>query len=439
MSRPDRANGARFARSTAPRTKVSTMRTLLRGLLVTALALCALPLSAQAQPVPEMLPYNGFLADSNGQPVDGTVNLTVRIYETSDSPNPVWQETLQNLPVDAGSFRLDLGLIVPLVQDVQAGRTRYLGLSVNGDAEATPRQRIGAVPYALMAMNSAMLGGAPAELYVTVDRLNQELAGRGYVTEARVRELIAELGGGGGEGGLDAAAVNALIDARGYLTEVQINALIDGRGYLTEADVNALIDAREYLDADGVNALIDARGYVNQAQVEALVDARVAVAIDALRVELRNEIQQAAAAGTPYILGRSAQTSNGRFTFGGVNGIRAANAMCRATFADEATAHLCSYDEVGRALAADSYNADNNFSGQATWSASPVVAGNFNGTYRNTCQNFMYNSADAGTGVQLTARLNQQSDGNGGGVVGHTFEVLAGRACANNLPVLCCR
>ncbi|MCA9547700.1 MAG: hypothetical protein KC613_25025, partial [Myxococcales bacterium] len=340
-------------------------------LLVAALALAIAPLSVQAQAVPEMLPYNGFLADTNGVPVDGGISLTVRVYETSDAPNPIWQETLQNVPVDAGYFRVDLGLIVPLVQDVQNGRTRYLGLSVNGDAEATPRQRIGAVPYALMAMDSAMLGGYPAATFVTVDRLNQELAGRGYVNEARVRELIAELGGGGGEGGLNEAQVNALIDARGYLNQAAIEALIDARGYVTE---------------DQVNALIDARGYVTEAQVNALIDARVANAINELRNELRQEIQQVAqnAAGAPYILGRSAQTSDGRMTFGGQNGLRAANAMCQASFADDATAHLCSYDEVGRALASNSYNANNNFTGVTTWTVAPFERGNFNGSKRNT-------------------------------------------------------
>ena len=159
MSLPVRPS-LNFARLLANRSasKGSTMRSVLR-LLVAALALAIAPLSVQAQAVPEMLPYNGFLADTNGVPVDGGISLTVRVYETSDAPNPIWQETLQNVPVDAGYFRVDLGLIVPLVQDVQNGRTRYLGLSVNGDAEATPRQRIGAVPYALMAMDSAMLGG----------------------------------------------------------------------------------------------------------------------------------------------------------------------------------------------------------------------------------------------------------------------------------------
>ncbi|MCA9546855.1 MAG: hypothetical protein KC613_20760, partial [Myxococcales bacterium] len=166
--------------------------------------------TAQAQNIPQMLPYNGFLADSNGQPVDGTINLTVRIYETSDAPNAIWQEALQNVPVDTGYFRVDLGRIAPLAADVAAGRTRYLGLSVNGDAEAQPRQAIGSVPYALMAGDSALLGGQPPQAFVSVDRLQAELDGRGFVTRQEVERLV-------GEGGLDEAAVNALIDARGYL------------------------------------------------------------------------------------------------------------------------------------------------------------------------------------------------------------------------------
>ena len=414
------------------------MQKVLRWML-TALAVAAVPSLASAQVVPEMLPYQGFLADQNAQPIDGSVNLTFSIYESSDAADAVWQETLQNVPVEAGYFAVDLGRIAPLVAAVVEGRTRYIGISVNGDAEATPRQVIGSVPYALLAGDAALLGGQPAAVFITVDRLNQEFNNRNYVNEARVAQLIAEAVLGGGEGGLDAAAVNALIDARGYLDEVEINALInaliDARGYTDEAAVNALIDARNYVNADGVNALIDARNYLNRADIEALIDARVAVQINNLRQEL---VAQIAAAG-PYILGRSAQTSSGRMSFGGVNGLMAANNMCTATYADEATAHLCTFGEVQRALAGSHFNAANNFNGVTTWTVGEVALGSFNGSRRNSCFNLMYNSGDAATGSQLTVRLNDTSDGGGGGLQGHTFDLLQNRACANELPVLCCR
>ncbi len=540
------------------RDKDRNMRTWCTSLLVAALAAWA-PLTASAQELPQMLPYNGFLADTNGQPVDGTINLTVRIYETSDAANPIWQEALADVPVDAGYFRVDLGRVVPLAADVAAGRTRYLGISVNGDAEATPRQAIGAVPYALMAADSAALGGQPAGAYVSVDRLNQELAGRGFITREEVVQLVD-----GGQAGIDEDAVNALIDARGYLSQAAIDALIDGRGYLDQAAIDALIDGRGYLSEAAVTALIDGRGYLSEAAITALIDGRgylseaaiealidgrgylTAAALDArgyqdaaavdARIDGRGYLNQAAiealiggagyldeaavnaliagagyldadainalidgrgyitnaaaqalviAAGAQasaqlaqvqaqvnglndtvanltatvaalqasvaalqantggaYLLGRSQQTSNGRFSFGGVAGVQAATAMCQAAYPNDPTAHFCSVTEVQQAVTASAYDANSvaAMDNVATWTTAPVArGGSFNGSDANTCLSLRYNSADAARGTRLTLDFNHQSAGNGGGVVGTMVNVQSDVACGTNMPVLCCR
>ena len=455
---------------------------LLRGLVVSAACVCAAPAVAQ---IPEVLPYQGWLGQSDGNPYDGSATLLFRVYDTAEAPNPVWQEEIRDVPVEEGKFGVQLGRTNPILNYVNDGRTRYLGISVNGEPEATPRQPIGSVPFALYSRNAAYLGGQRADTFVTVQALDQ----RQYVNEARVNQLIQQAGGGGagvdeervlelirenggGGGGLDEAAVNALIDARGYVREArvvelindaligagnglgadQVNALIDARGYLDEdaieALVNALIDARGYVNADRVNALIDARGYLNQAAIEALIDARVGAAVANIQndiAQIRQDVQalQGGAGGgtfAAYILGRSAQTSAGRFAFGGQNGLQAADNMCQATFANEPTAHLCTFSEVARAVAAQSWGNNPNFDGVATWTVGPVTQGAAFGTsLSNTCQNFLYNSADAARGSSLTVRLNYQSNGNGGGVRGDVFSVAQDVNCGTSLPVLCCR
>lgn len=489
--------------------------------LVVALALCAAPLGAAAQGLPQIMPYQGFISTEGGAPVQDPVTLTFRIYEARDAVAPVWQETLQDVPVGDGWFYVYLGMLSPVMNYVTDGRTRYLGISVNGEAEAEPRQRIGSVPYAMYAGDAETLGGESPDVFVTVEELNQELVNRqfvtqvnieevverivqqevierqglsledlerildergylteeeinalidarGYLTEVEIQALIdaAVVAGGGG---LDADAVNALIDARSYVTEEQVtqlinqriinleggldaaavNALIDARNYLSEDAINALIDARNYVDEADVNALIDARNYVSRDEIEQLIDARVQQVVQQELQNVQNQIQQlqqqiqniqAGGGGAPYILGRSAQSSTGRFTFNGSNGLAAANAMCQATFADEPTAHLCGFDEVQRALATSSYNQNNNFSNVVTWTVAPALsAGQFAGSLANTCQNLMYNSGDVARGTTLRAILNYQSNGGGGGLTGHAFVVQREVGCGGNFPVLCCR
>ncbi|MGK0358130.1 MAG: hypothetical protein ACI9U2_000413, partial [Bradymonadia bacterium] len=457
--------------------------------------------------VPDVMPYQGQLLQADGSPYTGAVDISVRLYERSDAQVPIWTEELQAVEVEDGKFYVYLGMTNPIVANVNDGQTRYLGIAVNGEPEATPRQTIGSVPFAIYARNAAYLGGQAADVFVTIN----DLDARSYVDEQRVIELINA--NGGGEGGLNEAAVNVLIDARNYVSgdavEVaidarnypsearvielineaainnegglnadQVNALIDARNYLNEdgiraliesynylnaagvdalidardyvnADgVNVLIDARDYLDADAVNALIDARDYLNEAAIIALIDARIAannVNIEAQIADLQNQINNVNNAGgggaTGYILGRSAQTSNGRFSFNNQNGTAAADAMCKATFAGEASAHLCTIMEVEQSLSTGDYNRNGDIDDTTTWTMGALIQGATfaNSSKANNCYNFMYNSGDLARGQRMNVNLDEQSPGNGGGIVGRTFNVQRDIACNTNLPVMCCR
>jgi len=157
--------------------------------------------------------------------------------------------------------------------------------------------------------------------------------------------------------------------------------------------------------------------------------------VDALQAQLDDLSDQAG----PFILGRSAQTSNGRFSYSNQNGIRAANQMCVDTYNID-SAHLCTLGEVQQALASNSIGAGI-VDDTVTWTIASVVSGASwsNSSLQNSCQNLMYNSADYARGTRLTVDLNYQSPGNGGGITGHSFEVQQDISCGSNLPVLCCR
>lgn len=144
-----------------------------------------------------------------------------------------------------------------------------------------------------------------------------------------------------------------------------------------------------------------------------------------------------------YILGRSAATSNGRFTHNMRNGFVAATEMCRDTFTDEPTAHLCSHAEIQNALATDQFDATNTAGihnvNTWTYSVADTAGAQFSGTLQNSCWNFTYNSGDVARGTRLVIELDTTSPGNGGGVVGNFYNITANVACGTNYPVMCCR
>lgn len=448
------------------------------SLFVLFCLLCAGPALAQA---PEVLPYQGYLTDAEGMPVDGNVAMTFRMYESSDSASPSWEETWDNVPVSNGMFVAYLGQYTPITDGVLDTTTKYLGIEIGSDGEAQPRQRVGAVAYSIYARDAYYFRGYGPDYFVT----DEELAEYNYVDADDVRVLIAEEGGGG-EIDLDGYVTDAeLADALAGLGETYVTVEdIDARNYVNEGDLanyvtNEQLDARveNYIDGDELAAAIadyiteadmvaylENNNYVRDGDLDALreriaalegradaVDTRidgVDTRIDQLEADLNGRIDDLEArleaianATQPYVLGRSNQTSNGEFSFGGVTGIKAAHAMCVASFANEPTVHLCSASEAQQAISMGRYSADNAgaFDGQQTWTISGIsrsVAHNSNDSLEISCLNFLYETAHRANGVTLEVDLNYQTpDGVSGDVVRLRQEV----ACATDLPVLCCR
>jgi hypothetical protein len=399
------------------------MRTL-RTLFLTCLTIALSFGVSSAQGVSEYMPYQGFLADSTGTPIEGAVDLTFKLYETSNSPDALWEESIPQVAVSNGAFAVALGQLSPNMKSYMTdGRAQYISVSVNGES-VSPRQRIGSQAYAFLAYNATQLGGYGPSHFATLEQLN---------------ELTLQAGAG-----LSEAQVNALIDQRNYLSETAINALIDARDYLNEAAitvlVNSLIDARGYVTTADVNNLIDARGYVTEAEVQTLINnatSTLQTQISDLQNQVNNlETQvtnvQNNAAGAVEILGLSAQSSSGKFAFGGKQGVQAATEMCKATFANVTTAHLCSSNEVSMALMTGNYDAS--IDNTTTW-ASPSHLDN----HREACQNFLYNSGDVASGTTITVEVNYTSDGGAGGGVGPVVTYNRNLGCNTARQVLCCR
>ena len=115
--------------------------------------------SIDAITIPQMLSYQGRLTDPLGEPVeDTTYSVEFRLYTAPSGGSPFWSEP-QSVKTRGGLFSTLLGSVTPIGSVPDAG-TAYLGVSISGGAELSPRLRIVSAAYAYKAdtANYALAG-----------------------------------------------------------------------------------------------------------------------------------------------------------------------------------------------------------------------------------------------------------------------------------------
>ncbi len=116
-------------------------------LWVSVAAVIMIAAGAQGQ-VPQLINYQGSLADASGNPVNNpSQSMTFKIFDAATAGTLLWQET-QTVAVTNGIFNVLLGSAVSIPLTLfDAGTSRWLEVSVGGTA-LSPRHRFGSVPYA---------------------------------------------------------------------------------------------------------------------------------------------------------------------------------------------------------------------------------------------------------------------------------------------------
>jgi hypothetical protein len=110
--------------------------------------------------VPPYMSYQGSLTDSEGNPLDGTYDMTFRIYSGGlksgggDSPLYTLRWTEEHrypvaVEVDDGLFNVELGRITPFPKGLfYPERALYLSIQVGNDPEMEPHIRLATSPWA---------------------------------------------------------------------------------------------------------------------------------------------------------------------------------------------------------------------------------------------------------------------------------------------------
>nr|MBP9843175.1 hypothetical protein [Candidatus Paceibacterota bacterium] len=118
------------------------------------------------------LNYQGKLTDNTGLTVaDGTYDMVFNLYTAPTGGVAVWTETRSGgnvVTVTNGLFSVMLGSVSSL-SAVNFNQPLYLGVTIEADAEMTPRKAIGSVPSALEAKQ---LGGVASSSFLRSDAVD---------------------------------------------------------------------------------------------------------------------------------------------------------------------------------------------------------------------------------------------------------------------------
>lgn len=113
--------------------------------LILLSAVLVLAVAAMAD-VPSMFNYQGFLTDSGGNPITGSVAITFSICADSLGSDCNWTEVHPTVTVTDGQFSVKLGSITPIVDIKLTDPERWLGINVDG--ESLPYTQLVSVPFA---------------------------------------------------------------------------------------------------------------------------------------------------------------------------------------------------------------------------------------------------------------------------------------------------
>jgi hypothetical protein len=119
----------------------------MRYVLMLCLAVVLLVPWVASADISPYISYQGVMRDASGNVVPDDVYTTVfAIYDTAAGGTPLWTET-QAVSTEDGIFNVHLGSVTPLAP-LAFDASYWLGVSIDGEAELTPRTELTSAPYA---------------------------------------------------------------------------------------------------------------------------------------------------------------------------------------------------------------------------------------------------------------------------------------------------
>jgi len=118
-----------------------------RGTIIIAALVIAVV--AFAAPVEEVISFQGKLVEA-GVPVDGTRNIEFKLYDVATGGVALWTENHLGVTVAGGLFNVELGGASTFdAAGLDFSEQYWIGISVSGGAEITPRYKLTGTPYSM--------------------------------------------------------------------------------------------------------------------------------------------------------------------------------------------------------------------------------------------------------------------------------------------------
>ncbi len=201
------------------------------GLLLALVAVILLLITAQSfAQIPQIITYQGRLVDSSGYPLNGSYNMTFKIYAAPSGGGALWTEGPTSVNVIKGRFSVILGSTTTIPASVFDGTDKYLGIAVGADAEMNPRLRVSSIGYAFKALT--------ADNVATGFAVTQVGAGSGLttttnpITSTGVISIAA--------GGLTSSMFGSNVVTSGALSQnLNLSGTVTAAGFATTGNITA--------------------------------------------------------------------------------------------------------------------------------------------------------------------------------------------------------
>lgn len=96
--------------------------------------------------ISRLIRFQGSLNDTSGMPIEGSFNLTFRIYDQETASAAIWQETQNDINIEEGLLNIELGSVTPL-SALAFDKQYWLSIEIDSDSEIIPRFKLTGTPY----------------------------------------------------------------------------------------------------------------------------------------------------------------------------------------------------------------------------------------------------------------------------------------------------